>query len=141
MRSIATSVLLTAMLVSCAPVPQGPTVAVMPSTSKSFSVFQDDNVVCKHYAAAEVSGGQKSDTNMQVGIAMVSTLLGAGLGGIIDGGRGALIGAGAGAVGGTGIGAVKASKDGTNLQDRYDIAFSQCMTARGNQVPTRGTKS
>jgi uncharacterized protein YcfJ len=122
---------------SCATVPQGPTVAVMPAQHKQLAEFQDDQVVCKHYAETELGGSARSDNTMQAGIALVGTLLGAGLGAAIGGGHGAEIGAGAGAVGGAGIGAVKASKDQGNLQDRYNTAYAQCMATRGSSTQER----
>ncbi|HEY0185270.1 MAG TPA: glycine zipper family protein, partial [Rhodopila sp.] len=63
------------------------------------------------------------------------TLLGAGLGAAIGGGRGAAIGAGAGALGGTAIGAGPSQNAQYSLQQRYDLAYAQCMYSRGNQVP------
>ncbi len=72
---------------------------------------------------------------MQVGTAVIGTLLGAGLGAAVGGGRGAAIGAGAGALGGTLVGAGPSQQANYSLQQRYDLAYSQCMYTRGNQVP------
>jgi hypothetical protein len=38
-------------------------------------------------------------------------------------------------LGGTAIGASQAQATGQSIQQRYDIAYSQCMYSRGNQVP------
>src|SRR5208283_385241 len=112
--------------------PMGPTVAVMPAPGKPFDVFQGDQAVCKGFASNQVQGGAQQANNRQVGTAVVGTLLGAGLGAAIGGGRGAAIGAGAGALGGTAVGAGPAQGAEASLQQRYDIAYSQCMYARGN---------
>lgn len=119
---------------SCASVPQGPTVAVMPAPHKQLSEFKDDQTMCKQYASTELGDSARSANTMQAGIGLVGTLLGAGLGAAIGGGQGAAIGAGAGAIGGVGVGAVKATKDQGGLQDRYNVAYSQCMATRGNHV-------
>jgi len=61
--------------------------------------------------------------------------LGAGLGAAIGGGQGAAVGAGTGALAGTAIGAGSTQQAQMSLQQRYDIAYTQCMYSRGNQVP------
>jgi hypothetical protein len=123
------------LLSACASEPLGPTVAVMPAPGKPFDVFQSDQALCKQYASNEVQGGAQQANNRQVGTAVIGTLLGADLGAAVGGGRGAAIGAGAGAVGGTAVGAGPAAQAQYSLQQRYDLAYSQCMYSRGNQVP------
>ncbi len=123
------------LLSACASQPMGPTVAVMPAPGKPFDVFQSDQALCKQFADGEVQGGAQSANNKQVGTAIIGTLLGAGLGAAIGGGQGAAIGAGAGALGGTAVGAGPSSSAQGTLQQRYDLAYSQCMYSRGNQVP------
>jgi hypothetical protein len=124
------------LLSACASEPMGPTVAVMPAPGKPFDVFQGDQAVCKQFASDQVRGGAQDANNRQVGTAVVGTLLGAGLGAAIGGGRGAAIGAGAGALGGTAVGAGPSQGAQYSLQQRYDLAYSQCMYSRGNQVPS-----
>lgn len=123
------------MLSACASEPMGPTVAVMPAPNKPFDVFQSDQAVCRQFASDQVRGGAQQANNQQVGTAVIGTLLGAGLGAAIGGGRGAAVGAGAGALGGTAVGAGPSQYAQYSLQQRYDLAYSQCMYARGNQVP------
>jgi uncharacterized protein YcfJ len=123
------------LLDGCAQTPMGPTVAVMPAPGKPFDVFQTDQAVCKQFADSQVAGGAQAANNQQVGTAVLGTVLGAGLGAAIGGGRGAAIGAASGALGGTAIGAGPASQANMSLQQRYDIAYAQCMYTRGNQVP------
>ena len=138
MRSLRLSaVILTPLLLleACASQPMGPTVAVMPAPNKPFEVFQSDQGLCKQYASGEVQGGSQQANDRQVGTAVVGTLLGAGLGAAIGGGRGAAIGAGAGILGGTAVGASPSGHAQYSLQQRYDLAYTQCMYARGNQIP------
>jgi hypothetical protein len=123
------------LLDACAETPQGPTVAVMPAPGKPFDMFQGDQAICKQFASDQVAGGAQSANNRQVGTAVLGTLLGAGLGAAIGGGRGAGIGAGAGALGGTALGGASGQQQQYSLQQRYDLAYSQCMYSRGNQVP------
>ncbi|HXT80071.1 MAG TPA: glycine zipper family protein [Acetobacteraceae bacterium] len=123
------------LVTACTSQPMGPTVGVMPAPGKPFEVFQTDQAVCKQFADGQVAGGAQHANNMQVGTAVVGTLLGAGLGAAIGGGQGAAIGAGAGALGGTAVGAGPAAQAQYSLQQRYDLAYSQCMYSRGNQVP------
>lgn len=123
------------LLSACAQEPLGPTVGVMPAPGKPFEAFQADQAVCKQFASDQVRGGAQQSNNQQVGTALVGTLLGAGLGAAIGGGRGAGIGAGAGALGGTLVGAGPVQQQNYSLQQRYDLAYSQCMYSKGNQVP------
>jgi hypothetical protein len=122
-------------LSACATEPMGPTVAVMPAPGRPFEAFQSDQAVCKQFASGQIQGGAQQANNQQVGTAVLGTLLGAGLGAAVGGGRGAAIGAGAGAIGGTAYGSGPAAQANYDLQQRYDLAYAQCMYARGNQVP------
>jgi YmgG-like glycine-zipper protein len=126
------------VLSGCVQPAMGPSVAVMPGPNKPFDVFQTDQAVCRQFAEQQVGGAQaaqQTETNQTLIGAGVGTILGAGLGAAIGGGRGAAIGAGAGALGGTAVGASQAQATGQTIQQRYDIAYSQCMYSRGNQVP------
>jgi uncharacterized protein YcfJ len=107
----------------------------MPAPGKPFDVFQGDQALCKQFADSQVAGGAQNANNKQVLTGVLGTVLGAGLGAAIGGGQGAAIGAGAGALGGTAVGAAPAERAEYTLQQRYDIAYSQCMYSRGNQVP------
>jgi uncharacterized protein YcfJ len=123
------------VLAGCASTPQGPTVAVMPGPNKPFEVFQQDQILCKDYANTQVTGQAERANQRALGAAAIGTVLGAGLGAAVGGGRGAAIGAGSGAVVGTGIGASNSYDANMSLQQRYDIAYQQCMYSKGNQVP------
>lgn len=136
LRGFAAGLLAPALLAGCAQEPMGPTIAVMPAPGKPFSVFQEDQAICKNYASNEVAGGAQAANNRQVGTAVLGTLLGVGLGAAVGGGRGAAIGAGAGAIGGTAFGAGPATRSQYSLQERYNLTYAQCMYSRGNQVPS-----
>lgn len=123
------------LLTACAQTPMGPTVGVMPGPNKPFDVFQMDQATCKQYAETEVAGQAKNENMRAIGAAALTTALGAGLGAAIGGGYGAGIGAASGVLGGTGVGAMASDRGNQTIQQRYDIAFSQCMYTRGNQVP------
>ncbi len=126
---------LMALLSACASQPIGPTVPVMPAPGKPFDVFAQDQVSCKAYAQDQIAGSVNSANNTAIGTAVIGTVLGAGLGAAVGGGSGAGIGAASGAVLGTGLGAGSSANSQLTIQQRYDIAYSQCMYARGNQVP------
>lgn len=123
-----------ALLAGCAAQPMGPTVAVMPGPNKPFAAFQNDDAACRYFAQQQVAGQAENANNSQVGTAIIGTVLGAGLGAALGGGRGAAVGAGAGALGGTAVGAGGAERAGYSAQQQYNIAYSQCMYAHGNQV-------
>jgi hypothetical protein len=122
----------------CATVPPGPNVPVMPGNGKSFEAFQADQGACMQYANDLTSDARSQATTNAIGTAVVTTLLGAGLGAAAGGGTGAAIGAGAGAVAGTALGVNSANWSQYPIQQRYDIAYAQCMAAKGNKVPAYG---
>jgi len=133
---------LVAMLAGCATMPTGPSVAVMPGPGKPFEVFQADDAACRQWAQAQIGGGSPSGTanqNLATG-ALVGTAVGAAAGlalGSISGnaGAGAAIGGAAGLVGGTAMASGPAYDSEYALQRRYDIAYQQCMYAKGNVIP------
>ncbi len=130
------------VLSGCATMPIGPTVTVMPNPGKPFEVFMADDGVCREWAQQQIGGTSPSQTaneNLATGAA-VGTVVGAGLGALVgaatgNAGAGAAIGAGAGLLGGTSIGGSAGASSGYQLQRRYDIAYQQCMYAKGNQIP------
>lgn len=123
------------LLAGCAAQPVGPTVAVMPAPNKNFDAFRQDQSVCTGYASQQVGGQAQVANNQAVGGALLGTALGAGLGAAAGGGVGAAIGAASGAVVGTGLGAGYSGGSGYEIQQRYNIAYAQCMAAHGNKVP------
>jgi hypothetical protein len=127
-----TSVLLVS---ACATQPIGPTVQVMPASGKAFDVFAQEESTCKAYAQGQIAGAVDQANNSAIATGVLSTALGAGLGAAVGGGQGAGVGAASGAVVGTGVGANGTASAQATIQQRYDIAYSQCMYSKGNQVP------
>jgi len=134
-RNAGFGLLAAALLSGCASPPLGPSVAVMPAPNKPFEVFQQDQAVCQQYAGQQVAGGANQVNSQAFGTAVVTTILGAGLGAAVGGGYGAAVGAASGAVVGSAMGANNSAYGGYGLQWGYDNAYSQCMYAKGNQVP------
>jgi len=137
-QSRLTAVGLTAVLVvsGCATAPMGPTVVAMAGQGKSPDQYEQDNATCKQYASQETAGQAEQANNQAVGAAVLGTVLGAGLGAAIGGGHGAAIGAASGAALGTGIGASNSQWSNMTIQQRYDSVYLQCMSAKGNTVPS-----
>lgn len=123
------------LLSACNQPPMGPTVQVLPQQGKPFEVFQGEDAMCRQYASDQVRGGAEAANNQAVGTAVVGTLLGAGVGAALGGGRGAAAGAGIGALGGTAVAGGNSERQQYSLQQRYNMSYSQCMYAKGNQVP------
>jgi hypothetical protein len=129
------------VLNACVVAPTGPNVLVLPAPGKPFEVFQADEAVCRQYARYQVgiepaeAAGQSVVTSGALGTiagAAAGALIGAGVG---SAGAGAAIGAGSGLVLGSAGGASASSISAATLQSRYDMAYVQCMYAKGNQVP------
>ena len=129
-----------AVLAGCAATPMGPTARVMPGHGKSFDAFQYDLAGCKAFASDQVRGQADTANQRSVGTTAITTLLGAGLGAAVgsafgNAGAGAAIGAGTGLGGGALYGANRGNSEQMGIQQQYDNAFTQCMYAKGHQVP------
>src|SRR5262245_15631206 len=129
------------MLSACASVPTGPNVMVLPAPGKPFEAFQVDDAVCRQFARSQIGAEPVEAANQSaVASGALGTVAGAAVGALIGAGAGnpaagAAIGAGSGLVlGGVG-GAAAGSASAATLQSRYDMAYVQCMYAKGNQVP------
>jgi uncharacterized protein YcfJ len=125
-------------LAACASIPLGPSVAVMPGPGKPFELFQQDNATCRQFAAQQIGVNPREAAREQV-------VTGAAAGAALGAASGALMGAGregpteslagAGLLVGTAAGANAATASAMTLQRRYDIAYMQCLYAKGNLVP------
>jgi len=140
-------VLVGALLSGCATIPHGPSVMVLPGSGKNFEQFQVDDAVCRQWASQQVgTTAQKTSTESTVGGAVIGTVVGAAAGAALGAAAGnpavgAAAGAGVGLLGGTAIGASRADAYGGSVQRRYDMSYTQCMYAKGNQVPVaRGSR-
>jgi hypothetical protein len=121
--------------------PTGPAVLALPPEGKDLARFQQEDTSCRGYAQLQIGYGssqQAADQNA-VGSAAVGTAVGAGAGAAIGAAEGAAetgaaVGGGAGLLAGSAIGASNASASAFVLQQRYDVAYAQCMAASGNSV-------
>jgi OmpA family protein len=129
------------LLTGCPTLPSGPSVMVLPGTGKDFEQFQVDDAVCRRWASGQVGATtNQAATDAAVSSAAVGTVVGAAAGAAIgaasgNAAGGAAVGSGVGLLGGTAVGADRASEAQWSVQQRYDIAYMQCMYAKGNQVP------
>lgn len=121
--------------------PTGPQVVAMPAQGKTLGQFQSDDANCRGYAAQQTGGASPAQAANQsaLGSAAVGTALGAAAGAALgaasgSAGTGAAIGAGSGLLLGSLIGAGNASASAGDLQQRYDVAYAQCMTAQGDRI-------
>lgn len=137
-------VMLGACLAGCAnPGPAAPTVMALPAQGESFTLFQQHDATCRAYGSAQIGGQTPGQTAATRGIA--GAALGTGLGaaagallGSVSGhaGGGAAIGAGTGLVAGSLLGGARARRAAAATQDRYNVAYAQCMVANGERIAT-----
>jgi hypothetical protein len=130
-------------LAACAVAPPaGPRVAALPPPNKPLEVFQQEDLRCRQYGAAATGGAAEAQaaaanaTNAPV----AGTAIGAAVGAVIGAAAGnpalgAAIGGGTGLLFGSASGANQAAFSELSMQQRYDIAYAQCMAASGNAVP------
>ncbi len=124
----------------CVSVPSGPSMLVLPGTGKNFEQFRADDLACRNYAYAHAGARTPDQAAADSGVrsAVVGTAVGALAGAAFDGSRGAAVGAGAGLLVGSAAGASAAQASSHSLQQRYDVAYQQCMYASGHRVPVYG---
>jgi hypothetical protein len=114
----------------------------LPGQGKTFEAFQQEDFNCRGFAQQQAGYPQpgQAATNGAIGGAALGSAVGAGIGAAIGAATGtaasgAAIGAASGLVGGGLLGANKAGSEAQfTLQQRYDIAYTQCMYAHGNAV-------
>jgi hypothetical protein len=126
------------VLAGCAtPPPSGPSVMVLPGSGKSFDQFRYDDYECRQYASSAVGGTTAQQASVDSGVksAAVGTAIGAAAGGLMGGNSGAGVGAGVGLAAGALAGTSAAESSAYGVQRRYDIAYQQCMYAKGHQIP------
>ncbi len=117
------------------PTPTGPKIAVMPSPAKPFDVFIAEDKLCREFAMQSIGKSPGSATGHAAGTVVAGTAIGTAAGAIMGGRQGAATGAGLGLIMGTVGGISRADYEGNEIQWSYDTAYSQCMYAKGNQVP------
>jgi hypothetical protein len=125
----------------CAAIPTGPTVMVLPGRGRTLEQFQGDDLSCRQWAARQVGATRAAVSEQAMATSAVAgTALGAGVGAAIGAASGnpaagAAIGAGTGLVGGTVVGLDASRAEVGSVQWRYDVAYEQCMYAKGHQIP------
>ena len=128
--------LLGVLLSACTSMPSGPTVAVMPAPNKPFDVFYQDDQHCRAWAAQSIGLAGSNPTKVAfMASTITGTAIGTVAGALMGGDRGAAQGAAIGTLGGAAAGSQQSSVSGWDAQRRYDIAYAQCMYAKGNLVP------
>jgi hypothetical protein len=145
--SVICSSLLAALLAACATKPVGPSLAVMPTPGKPFDQFVAEDGQCRQYAASAtgMSSNQAAAGSMAGSMALgggtgaaAGALAGAHHGaeiGAVTGPYGAAVGAAGGLAAGALIGTQQSNNSSASTQDRFNIAYEQCMYSKGNQVP------
>lgn len=134
-----------ATLMGCAaPAPAGPTVMALPPKGESFAVFQQHDDACRQYATAQTGGRSPSQAAAKdsVGGAAAGAGLGAAAGALLGSasghaGGGAAIGAGTGLLAGTLLGSAHGRNAAASLQEHYNISYTQCMVANGENIAPR----
>lgn len=134
MQKILACFTLMAVLSGCASAPTGPRVAVMPAPGKPFELFVAEEKTCRDYAEQSI-GQSRNDAAAKnfVGAVVVGTAIGAAAGALGNGDHGNS--AATGMLAGSMIGAGESANASGDAQRRYDIAYEQCMYAKGNQIP------
>jgi uncharacterized protein YcfJ len=115
--------------------PLGPTAVAMPPPGKSFEMFVQDDQLCRQWASASVGPNRDVAVNQMLGSALTGAAIGAVAGALAGGHRDAGAGAAVGTVIGSGVGANQSAMTGWTAQRNYDVAYQQCMYAKGNVIP------
>ncbi len=126
------------LLGACVSMPTGPSVMVLPGPHKTFADFRADNVACREFASQSIGGASaaRAGANSAAASAIAGTAIGATAGALIGGRQGAAVGAGSGLLIGSAAGSQSAGASAYGAQRRYDIAYMQCMYAKGNTIPS-----
>ncbi len=138
MKRLIFSSLLLSSLAACVSAPTGPTIAIMPREGKPFEVFQKEDQECRQFATNAVADTSNAALKEGATSAAVGAALGAAAGLMIGGGSHTNVGTGAGVgmLGGAAVGAMNSAGKQNQAQVQYNIAYQQCMYAKGNQVPS-----
>lgn len=132
------SVAAAAALSGCAVSPTAPNVLVLPGPGKSPQQVQAEMATCRQQAHDQVAPQVEAINNQAAGTAVVGTAIGAAVGALFGSpyysGQSAAWGAGSGLAVGSTIGAGNSQAASWGLQQRYDLAYAQCMVLLGYQV-------
>src|SRR4030095_1305434 len=124
-RGVAAALVIALAVSGCATIPSGPSVMVLPGSSKNFEQFQMDDGLCRQWAAQQTgTTNDQATAGSTVRGAAIGTLIGAGAAGPRAPGRAA--GGGGGVVGGGGVAGSRGDAYAGSLQRQYDQAYVQC---------------
>jgi uncharacterized protein YcfJ len=108
----------------------------MPAPGKPFEVFAAEEHLCRQYAEQSIGLSPDAAASKNfVGSAVAGAAIGTAAGALLGGREGAPVGAGVGLIAGSAAGSNQAAYASRDAQWRYDIAYKQCMYAKGNQIP------
>ena len=117
--------------------PTGPSVAVMPAPNKPFEIFVQEEQICRNWAAQSIGiSGRDAASEKFVGATVAGAAIGAIAGAAIGGDGSAVAGAAMGTVIGGSAGANQSRVSAWRAQRQYDVAYQQCMYAKGNLIPS-----
>jgi hypothetical protein len=129
------------LLASCAQMPTGPSVAVMPGPNKPFEIFMQDDQLCRSWASHAIGlAGHDAAAEQLLATTITGAAIGAIAGAAGGGHRSVETGAAMGTVVGATVGANQSAATAWNAQRRYDIAYQQCMYSKGNLVSYYGDR-
>ena len=124
------------LLTGCVTAPSGPNVMALPGAGKSYEQFRNDEAVCQRAAQDRVGPyAPQAAADNAVGTAAAGTVIGAATG---RAGAGAAIGGGVGLLAGSSVAGDSASRSSYGMQRQYNNVYTQCMYAKGNQIPVSG---
>lgn len=129
------------VLAGCAAAPVGPSVLVLPSARTPPAQFDADMAACRERAQAQVAPQVQAANDGAAATVVAATAIGAAVGALFGSpyavGPSAAWGAGSGLLVGGALGAGASQTAGQGLQQRYDVAYLQCMVAFGHGVPVQ----
>lgn len=138
-KTLAIAISSALLLGACAIAPTGPSVMVLPGSGKTFDQFRLDESDCRQYASTQTgTSAEQAQSDSGIRSAAIGAAVGAVAGAAIGGSRSAGVGAGTGLILGSAAGSGAAQGSVRTVQQRYDIAYQQCMYAKGHQVPLAG---
>jgi hypothetical protein len=123
---------------ACATIPPGPRQQVLPGTGKTFDQFRADDLACRDFATAQVGTPEQAQTDSAARSALAGAGVGAGAGALTGNSSTAAGGAALGLIVGAVAGSGAANASGRHVQQRYDVAYQQCMYAKGHRIPVAG---
>ncbi|MGC2165732.1 MAG: hypothetical protein WA632_06940 [Gallionella sp.] len=108
----------------------------MPAPGKPFDLFAAEDRICRQYAAQSI-GSSPDEIASQNAVAstVAGVAIGTAVGALAGGNEGAQTGAAVGLIAGSSEGSSSAAYASRDAQWRYDLAYQQCMYAKGNQIP------